>query len=441
MSLSLPQDSGPNARRAALGLLEQVLRRKRPLDEAFDADPEVRRLEPRDRAFCRLVLATCLRRLGQIDDVIDGRLEKPLPAKAAAVRDILRLGIAQLLFVGTADHAGVNSAVDLTAEIGFAGMKGLVNAVLRRVAREGAGALEGQDAAQLNMPAWLWRSWRAAHGEANTRAIAAAHLVEAPLDLTIKSDPEGWAARLGAQILPTGSLRLTSAGNVTALPGYDEGAWWVQDAAAALPARLLGDVRGQRVIDLCAAPGGKTAQLAAAGAVVTAVDRTRRRLDRLKSNLDRIGLTAELVNADAAEWRPAALADAVLLDAPCSATGTIRRHPDLPWLKTPQDVIQLAALQDRLLAAALAMVRPGGLIVFSTCSLEPEEGAARIDALIASGTPVAREAIRAEEFGRVDEIATPDAITPAGDLRTLPRHLAESGGIDGFFAARLRVRT
>jgi 16S rRNA (cytosine967-C5)-methyltransferase len=428
-------DGAPSARRAALGLLDRVLRRKYPLDEAFEADPETRRLEPRDRAFCRLVLATCLRRLGQIDDVIDGRLEKPLPAKAAAVRDILRLGIAQLLFVGTAGHAAVDSAVNLTAETGFAGMKGLVNAVLRRVAREGAGALDGQDAAQLNLPAWLWRSWRAAYGDATVRAIATAHLAEAPLDLTVKSDPEGWAARLGAQILPTGSLRLASAGNVAGLPGYDEGAWWVQDAGAALPARLLGDVRSRRVIDLCAAPGGKTAQLAASGAIVTAVDRTRRRLDRLKSNLDRLGLAVEPVNADAVEWRPGEPADAVLLDAPCSATGTIRRHPDLPWLKTPQDVTQLTALQDRLLAAALAMARPGGLIVFSTCSLEPEEGAARIDALIASGAPVVRDPIR------VDEIALADALTPAGDLRTLPCHLAESGGIDGFFAARLRVRT
>jgi 16S rRNA (cytosine967-C5)-methyltransferase len=430
-------DAPPNPRVLALDLLTQVLRRRRPLDEALEAQsavarPDLARLAARDRGFIRLVVATCLRRLGQIDALIDACLAKPLPAKAAPVRDVLRLGIAQLVFLGTAAHAAVNSTVELAEAAGFAGHKGLVNAMMRRLVREGPARIAAQDAAILNTPDWLWRSWTSAYGEATGRAIAAAHLAEPPLDLTVKSGAEAWAARLGARILPTGTLRLVNAGSVADLAGYGEGGWWVQDAAAALPARLLGDVRGQRVIDLCAAPGGKTAQLAAAGAIVTAVDRTQKRLVRLSANLDRLGLAAELVAADAALWRPPAPADAVLLDAPCSATGTIRRHPDLPWLKTAEDVTKLAAVQDRLLAAAIAMVRPGGSVVFCTCSLEPMEGPERIGALLASDAPVALDPIQA------GEIELPEAITQEGFLRTLPCQWGEIGGMDGFFAARVR---
>jgi 16S rRNA (cytosine967-C5)-methyltransferase len=391
-------------------------------------------LAPRDRGFARLLVATTLRRLGQIDRIVDGCLDKPLPRRAAAVRQLLRLGICQLLFLGTPPHAAVDTTVDLmTARGGEAGFKGLINAILRRVDRERAAWLEADPS--LNTPAWLWESWVAAYGVERARAIAAAHLREPPLDLTPKSDAAAWRDRLSATLLPTGTLRLPLDGPIESLPGFAEGAWWVQDAAAALPARLLGDVAGKRVVDLCAAPGGKTAQLAAAGADVIAVDRSSPRLQRLRANLTRLHLLATTAVADATAWRPEPAADAVLLDAPCSATGTIRRHPDVPWLKRPTDVAKLVALQARLLQAAVAMIRPGGLIVFCTCSLQPEEGPAQIAALLRDGPPVERLPIRPSEVGGLDSL-----IDSNGDLRTLPCHLSEQGGIDGFYAARLRRR-
>jgi 16S rRNA (cytosine967-C5)-methyltransferase len=233
-------------------------------------------------------------------------------------------------------------------------------------------------------------------------------------------------------VLPTGTLRRSAGGSVMALPGYDEGAWWVQDAAAALPARLFGDLAGREVIDLCAAPGGKTAQLAAAGARVTAVDRSARRLDRLVANFNRLSLPIDAVAADALSWRPPNPVDAVLLDAPCTTTGAIRRHPDVPHLKLPEDVTRLATVQESLLRAAAEMLRPGGTLVYCTCSLEPQEGVQRIEALLRAGAPVERRPIDPAEIG-----ASAEWITDAGDLRTLPCHLAEYDGLDGFFCARL----
>jgi 16S rRNA (cytosine967-C5)-methyltransferase len=427
----------PSARALAFDTLGAVLEQKRPLDDVLDGNPDRDRLAPRDRGFARLLAATTLRRLGQIDRIIDGCLDKPLPRRAGAVRQLLRLGICQLLFLGTPPHAAVDTTIELIAARGGgeAGFKGLINAILRRVDRERAAWLEQTADPSLNAPAWLWESWVAAYGVERAGEIGAAHLREPPLDLTPKSDAAGWCDRLGATLLPTGSLRLPLDGMVESLPGFGDGAWWVQDAAAALPARLLGNVAGKRVIDLCAAPGGKTAQLAAAGADVIAVDRSAARLERLRRNLTRLGLNAAIVVADATLWRPDRVADAVLLDAPCSATGTIRRHPDVPWLKRPEDVAKLVALQSRLLRAALAMVRSGGVVVFCTCSLQPEEGPAHIAALLRDGAPVERLPIQSAEVGSLDSL-----IDANGDLRTLPCHLSEQGGIDGFFAARLRRR-
>jgi 16S rRNA (cytosine967-C5)-methyltransferase len=293
--------------------------------------------------------------------------------------------------------------------------------------------MANQDAARLNAPDWLYDSWTAAYGGADAHAIAEAHLERAALDITVARDAEGWAEKLGAELLPTGSLRLTSGGDITELAGFNEGGWWVQDAAAALPARLLGDVRGKTVIDLCAAPGGKTAQLAAAGALVTAVDLSTRRLARLEENLARLALSATQVTANAAEWRPDNLADAVLLDAPCSGTGTIRRHPDIARTKRPDDVTRLAALQARLLDNALAMVKPGGLIVYAACSLQPEEGTAQTKALLACRRDVEVVPVTADEIG-----GDAAMIDRQGALRTLPFHWQLRGGVDGFYAVRLR---
>jgi 16S rRNA (cytosine967-C5)-methyltransferase len=420
------------ARHVALDLIGAVLGRERPLDEAIDDSAAMGKLSLRDRAFARLLVATVLRRLGQIDRLVADCLANPLPPRAAQVHDILRLGIAQLLFLHTPPHAAVATSVDLAQSRGFIAHKGLVNAVLRRLSVEGPDRIAGHDAAALNTPGWLWQSWSRHYGEEVTRAIATAHLREAPLDLTPRTNAGSWCENLAATVLPTGTLRRPGGGAVSTLPGYAEGAWWVQDAAAALPARLFGDVAGLNVVDLCAAPGGKTAQLADAGAFVTAIDRSSRRLERLVANMKRLSLPAATIAADALSWRPEHPVDAVLLDAPCSATGAIRRHPDVPHLKRPTDVARLATIQDRLLHAAVEMLRPGGTLIYCTCSLEPEEGPQRIDALLRSGAAVERRPICGDEID-----APVDWTTADGDLRTLPFHLAEYDGIDGFYAARL----
>jgi 16S rRNA (cytosine967-C5)-methyltransferase len=422
----------PTARDVALDLIAAVLRRKRPLDDAIEESAAMRQLSGRDRAFARLLVATVLRRLGQIDALIAECLNMPLAPRAMLVQDILRLGVAQLLFLRTPPHAAVATSVDLAQSRGFVSHKGLVNAVLRRLSVEGPERIETQDAPRLNTPDWLWQSWSRAYGEPTARAVATAHLKEAPLDLTLRDDAETWRAALDGVLLPTGTLRRAAGGALASLPGYTEGAWWVQDAAAALPARLFGDVAGRDVVDLCAAPGGKTAQLATAGARVTAVDRSSRRLERLVANLERLDLTVEAVGADALTWRPSQPVDAVLLDAPCSTTGAIRRHPDVPHLKFPEDVARLSVVQENLLLAAIDMLRPGGTLVYCTCSLEREEGPERIESLLQSGASVERVGIEPSEIG-----ADPEWVTPEGDLRTLPCHFRAYDGIDGFYCARL----
>lgn len=430
--MSRSRTSRADPRTVALDLLAAILVDKRLLDEALDANVALSRLEDRDRAFVRLLVATVLRRLGQLDDVIRRCLDKGLPNKARRAHDVLRLGACQLLFLGTPPHAAIATSVDLVKGTPLAGFAKLINAVLRRLDREGRDWVAAQDAARLNTPDWLWQSWVAAYGENTARAIATAHLTEAPVDITVAGDPADWVERLAAELLPTGSLRRTCGGDITALPGFAAGHWWVQDMAAALPARLLGDVKGKRVADLCAAPGGKALQLAVAGAQVTAVDRSAKRLVRFQQNLERLKLAAEIVEADAAAWRPEEAFDAVLLDAPCTATGTLRRHPDGMRLKGPGDVAALADQQAALLRAALAMLKPGGTLVYCVCSLEPEEGAAQVDRLLASEPGVRRQPIAAAEIGGLAEL-----LTTAGDLRTLPCHLADQGGMDAFFAARL----
>lgn len=403
-------------RDAAFTLLSAVLDRHRPLEEALDALPP---LAPRDRAAAHRLTAAVLRRLGSLDAALEPYLAKAPPTP---VRHVLRLGAAALLLLGTPTHAAVATAVALARSRGLAPFAGLVNAVLRRLAAAGPAALESLDGPRLDTPPWLWTAWGAA-----ARAIATAHQAEAPLDLSVAPGctppPDGVA-------LPTGSWRYPAGTRVTDLPGFAEGQFWVQDAAAALPARLLAPAAGARVIDLCAAPGGKTAQLAAMGAQVTAVERDPARLARLAENLARLHLRAEQVAADARDWRPAVPADAVLLDAPCSATGTIRRHPDVPYLKRPRDIQALAAQQDALLDAASAMLRPGGRLLYAVCSLQPEEGPARAAAALGR-LPLRPDPVHA---GEVPGLA--EAITAEGHVRTTPALWAERGGMDGFFLAR-----
>jgi 16S rRNA (cytosine967-C5)-methyltransferase len=425
-------DDPPDSRRVALDILSAVLHHSRPLDEVLAVHRALPRLEPRDRAFARMLVGTVLRRLGQIDTLIGETLDRPLRPGQGRVREALRIGVAQLLFLDVADHAAVSTTVNLMTGKQRQ-QRGLVNAVLRRLAAGGRDMVAAQDAPRLNTPNWLWESWIAAYGEETTRAIAEAHLAEPPLDITVRADPAHWADRLDAEMLPTGSLRLQRPrGEIGKLPGYADGAWWVQDMAAALPARLFGEVRSRRVVDLCAAPGGKTAQLVAAGAEVVAVDRSEKRLAQLSRNLQRLGLGAATIAADVVEWSPPEPAEFVLLDAPCTATGTLRRHPDIAQLKRPEDVDTLTEVQAAMLAHAVDMLAPGGVLVYAVCSLQAEEGPAQIDRLLESGAPVTRRPIEATEIGGLRQ-----AITRAGDLRTLPCYLAAKGGMDGFYACRL----
>ena len=433
---------GLPARHAAMAIVSRVLDGGDTLEDAFGSsgggagESGLSRLDQRDRALARAIVATTLRRLPQIDAVLARFLRKPIDARACRVPAILKTAAAQILFLGMASHAVVNIATSLAAgEPSGRAMRGLTNAVLRRVAAEGPAIVARQDAAAMVLPGWLAARWQGAYGRDATRAMAELLLEEAPLDLSVRreEDAPGWAAKLGGSVPVAGTVRLARAGQVTALGGFAEGAWWVQDAAAALPVRLMGDVSGRRVIDLCAAPGGKTAQLSARGAQVTAVDRDGARMRRLGQNLDRLGLDAGQVVADALEWRPPDAADAVLLDAPCSATGIMRRHPDILRRRRAGHLAPLAALQARLLRAAADMVRPGGVVVYCTCSLEREEGEAQIDRMVAETGGLARGAIDPGLAG-----AFAPAITPQGDMRVLPNLLSEHGGNDGFFIAILK---
>src|SRR3954467_2127335 len=409
---------GLASRRISADILDNVLRRRRPLDGELDgaeAHPGLASLADRDRALVRKLVATVLRRVGTLRHILEKFLERGFPDDAPRVETVLLIGAAQILFLDVPDHAAVDLSVRLVqADRRAAKYPGLINAVLRRVAREGQEAMAALDPVPLDTPDWLFARWRRTYGDAIARAIAIAHGHGPPLDLTVKSDAESWAQRLRGRVMPTGTVRTATGGLISLLPGYTEGAWWVQDAAAALPARLFGDAAGKRGADLCAAPGGKTAQLAQAGARVTAVDRSANRLVRVRENLTRLGLHADMVAADAAEWQAGPF-DAVLIDAPCSSTGTIRRHPDVAWLKSEIDLAQLTGLQQRLLDRAVALTKPGGTIVYCVCSLEPEEGEQQIEALLIREPGVRRKPIQPDEIDGVAEF-----INAAGELRTLP---------------------
>ena len=420
----------------AHALLDAVLRDRIPLDRALADSSDFPALDERDRALVRHLTATVLRRLGQLDALLAAFMRRALPRRAASVRNALRLGAADIVFLRTPAHAAVNEAVSLLTAPTARRYRGLANAVLRRLVRDGARLRASQDAARLNTPDWLWRSWEAAYGEPAARAIAEAHLAEPPLDITVSATAEDWARWLRARVLPTGSLRRAPA-PLESLPGFRSGGWWVQDAAAALPARILlagleENIGDRQIADLCAAPGGKTAQLAAAGARVTALDISPRRLELVAGNLDRLGFAAELVAADLRAWTPLAPFDAVLLDAPCTGTGTIRRRPDIARNKGPADVARMADLQRALLDAAARAVRPGGRLVYAVCSLQPEEGPAPVQAFLAARPAFRRLPVGADEVTGIGPFLTPD-----GDVRTLPSHLAGQGGIDGFYICRL----
>jgi 16S rRNA (cytosine967-C5)-methyltransferase len=440
---ALPSEvPGLAARRIAADILDGVLHKHRTLDDQLDgagAHPGLKTLSDRDRALMRRLVATILRRLGTLGHVLSRLLDRGIPTDAPRAQSALLIGAAHILWMDVPDHAAVDLSVRLVqSDRRAAKYAGLVNAVLRRCAREGAPLIEEVKAQTLDVAPWLLTRWIAHYGESTARDIATAIGHEPSLDITVKSDIEQWATRLHGELLPTGSVRTLLQGSVTMLPGFTDGQWWVQDAAASLPARLFGDVAGKRIADFCAAPGGKTAQLAQAGADVTAIDRSSNRMARLRDNLARLSLEAATVVSDAAEWKDGTGEnfDGILIDAPCTSTGTIRRHPDIGWLRQEADIAPLVALQQRLLQRAVTLLKTGGTLIYCTCSLEPEEGEQAIAAFLAAEPSVRRAPIAAGEVAGLAEI-----VTAEGDLRTLPCHLPRDeprlGGLDGFYAARL----
>lgn len=419
-------DPGLPARLAALDLMRAAMARRGGLDEALNL-PGFQRLKPQERAFARAVAMAVLRNHGRIERALDERLEK---RPQAAVTDLLRLGLAQIWALDVPDFAAVATTVKLAERDGATRpFKGLINAVLRGLIREPARAAPPE----ANVPDWLFQRWKSVFGEAEARAIAATVPDEPPTDLTPKdaAAAEDLAAALEAEVIAGPSLRTRRKGDVPSWPGFADGSWWIQDAAAAVPARLLGLAPGETALDMCAAPGGKTLQLAAAGATVTALDRSASRLKRLHMNLERTGLAAEVVVADAEAWDDPRTFDAVLLDAPCTSTGTFRRNPDVLWATRPGDISKLADVQHRLLDAAAARVKPGGRLVYCVCSLEREEGETQAIAFLKRHPDFATVAVRPGEGG-----APEAAVTPEGWLRILPSQRAEAGGQDGFFVAR-----
>lgn len=422
---------GLKARQVAVKLLSAVVDQATSLDGLTDPDhghPHFRQLEPRDRALVKAILTTALRFRGTLEAEIAARLDRPLPANAASLRHILHVGAAQIRFLDVPDSAAVDLAVaSAEADPRARRFKGLVNAVLRRMAREAPAELPRE----VDCPSWLRERLTAHYGSEKAAAIAEAHRHPAPVDLTVKSDPMGWAAKLGGRVIGASTVRLdTLDGPVTELAGFDEGAWWVQDAAAALPVQLFGDLTGGTAADLCAAPGGKTAQLCEAGATVTACELSASRMKRLKANLARLGLEAETHEGPFEDLGADRTFDAVLLDAPCSSTGTIRRHPDVAYTKSPDEVKRLAEVQAGMLARAARLVALNGRLVFSNCSIDRDEGEAVIGTFLKTHSDFARDPIAPAE---VPDFA--DAITVDGDLRTTPDM---HGGVDGFFAARVK---
>ncbi len=423
-----------SSRLVAIRALNQILTKGEQLESSLSNDPYFNRLEIRDRAFARLLVSTTLRRLGQVDVVLNGFVKRTPPV---FVQNALRIGATQLLFLGTAEHAAVDETVNtIKNHRKYVKFAGLANAVLRKVTGEGRKNLVATTPRD-NIPKWIYRSWEKSFDRAAARQMALEYVKVPPLDLTAKSDPEAWAEKLGGEVVFDNTVRLSKAGQVRELLGFNDGAWWVQDLSSSLPVialeDVIGDLTGKKVLDMCAAPGGKTLQLAVRGAAVTALDKSSRRLNILKENLDRIGVSAEVEKADALTWGDnSETFDIVLLDAPCSATGTFRRHPDVLHNKDPKQLSSLIKLQRGLLLSAVEKLRPGGFLMYCTCSLQVEEGEEQMEWFLQEKNDF--EVIRFSdekwrEFGN-----------SSGYLRLLPHQKREKGGLDGFFLALFRRR-
>ncbi|MET3600169.1 RsmB/NOP family class I SAM-dependent RNA methyltransferase [Martelella mangrovi] len=425
-------------RAAASKILAAVVDRKTPLDGMLDSEHgngAYRSLSAADQSLCRALVLTSLRHKPMLDAAIARLLERPLPSGARALAHVLTIAAAQILYLDIPDHSAVDIAVEQAgADPRNKRFAGLVNAVLRRLSRR-----KDKTLAELEnlspIPDWFRERLVEVYGAEKAFAIGRAQLTPPSIDISVKSDAEGWAEKLGGTVLSTGTIRLDKpSGAVTGMEGFDAGEWWVQDAAAAIPARLFGDLTGKRVIDLCAAPGGKTAQLILQGGDVTALERSKSRLRRLEQNLERLKLSAETICADMMEYQPETLFDAALVDAPCSSTGTVRRHPDVLWTKDFADIEKLADVQYAMLNRALAMVRPGGIVIFSNCSLDPLEGEANVARLLAEREDVERAAFPPETTGPISHLLNAD-----GAIRTTPADMLDGAtGLDGFYAVAIR---
>ena len=430
----MKDNSSLSSRRLAAFAVKEVVENRIALEQVLAGQPDYRALEARDRAFVRLIAATTFRRMGQIEAALKPFVKKKPPKLVYAA---LQTAAAQILFLGTPPHAAVGETVAMLKSRGSSkGFANMANAVLRRVAEQGP-ALSGALPPKANIPGWIRGGWEREFGRHAGRKLAAQLMRDPVLDLSVKSDAAGWAEKLGGQVIGASTVRLDKIGDVTALEGFKDGEWWAQDIAASLPAQILGDVKGKRVLDLCAAPGGKSMQLAAQGAIVTAVDKSEGRLGRVMQNLKRTKLSVDVHCADALEFEPKqADYDIVLLDAPCSATGTFRRHPDVLYNRSPKDVANLVRLQDKLLARAAHYVRPGGQLLYCTCSLQTEEGAPRITKFLQSLPDFRLIPILA-----ISGLSLPETAFLGGYVRSIPYFLDEKGGMDGFFIALLECKT
>lgn len=437
------QTSGYETRRLAARVIDDVITRRLALDETLEtvlATRDARALDDRDKGLVRAIAMRAIRHFGAISKALAARLERGLPRHSGPFEAIMASGIAQILYLDVPDHAAVDITVELVqADPDCRRYVALANAVLRRIAREKNDILKSIRPLEDNTPSWLADRWVETYGLEKAREIAAAHNHDAAVDLTVKSDPDLWAEKLDAMVMPTGSLRLKTRAAIPSLDGFAEGEWWVQDAAAALPAILMAAQKHERIADFCAAPGGKTAQLALPGAKIVAVDRSGKRLQRLRTNLDRLRLAAEVIEIDALQYQGGPF-DAILVDAPCSATGTIRRHPDVAWTKGPEDIRKMTILQSKLLDKAASLLRSGGRMIYCTCSLEPEEGEKQIEALLERNATLKRAPFRSADLAAFDGTLA-EALTGQGELRTLPFMLPHEekrmAGLDGFFASRL----
>ncbi len=419
-----------NSRIVAVDVLNAVLNKEQRLETSFSGSLLGKGLCDQDRAFSRQLIFTTLRRLGQIDDLISKSLLHPKKKISGKIQNLMRVGVCQLVFLRTNDYAAISTTVDLAKSSQFKVSTGLINAVLRRVQRDSEVVVKSQDKEQLNTPGWLWSSWKKFYGEEKTRAIAQAHMLEPLLDLSFKDEPGGDLIRLNGIILPWGTVRCKVSGEITNLPGFREGRWWVQDSASRIAVKLLGNVTGKTVVDMCAAPGGKTLFLANLGAKVIAIDISKERLTNLTKNLSRLNLNAEVIEADGINWRPTKKVDYVLLDAPCSSTGIIRRHPDVAHLKKARSIKTLASTQLKLLESASKILSGSGAILFCTCSLQYEEGVGLVKSFLEKHPDFKLDKISGTEVFRKEN--------HSGVFQSLPSDFRDLGGVSGFFAARLK---